>query len=121
MTREKILRDRLEMASHNLLCYSENLLMDKPKAGYEAEHKAAAEEVEMLQVWLKEFQTAEPSSTIVDLSSEKFWDDLKQTRYEILLRQIHDLAQRDTYGDPELCIQISNCIINLYRALDEAN
>jgi len=44
------------MAAHNLQCYSANWAMDTPKEGYESEHKEAAEEVEMLQTWLKEFQ-----------------------------------------------------------------
>ena len=49
MTREMILRNRLEMASHNLLCYSANYLCDTPKDGMEEEHKEAAAEVEMLK------------------------------------------------------------------------
>jgi len=57
MTREMILRDRLDMACHNLLCYSETYLMDTPKAGYEKKHAEAAAEVEMLEDWLKEFDT----------------------------------------------------------------
>ena len=63
MTREKILRDRLEMASHNLMCYSVNLLMDTPKAGYEKQHKEAATEVEMLKAWLNEFHSSRVDST----------------------------------------------------------
>ena len=57
MTREMILTNRLEMASHNLYCYSANYLMDTPKAGYEKEHTEAAAEVELLKAWLKEFKT----------------------------------------------------------------
>ena len=63
MTREDILINRLEMASHNLYCYSENYLMDTPKAGHEEEHKAAAAEVEILKVWLKEFHRTNSNST----------------------------------------------------------
>ena len=55
MTREAILRNRLEMASHNLHCFSANYLGTTPKAGMEAEHAEAAAEVEMLEAWLKEF------------------------------------------------------------------
>lgn len=64
MTRKTILRNRLEMATHNLQCYSKNWAMTEPKDGYEAEHKEAAEEVEMLQTWLKEFHRSRPDSTV---------------------------------------------------------
>ena len=58
MTREMILRNRLEMVSHNLYCYSANYLMTTPKGGYEEQHKEAAIEVEILTTWLKELQGA---------------------------------------------------------------
>jgi hypothetical protein len=61
MTRETILRNRLEMASHNLFCYSDNYLMNTPKAGYDTEHQDAAAEVEILQNWLKEFEPGSES------------------------------------------------------------
>jgi len=54
MTRETILRNRLDMASHNLLCCSANYLCTVPKVGMEAEHRQAADEVEILEAWLKE-------------------------------------------------------------------
>lgn len=56
MKREQFLRNRLEMASHNLMCYSANYSMTEPKEGFEAEYKEASEEVEMLQAWIKEFR-----------------------------------------------------------------
>ena len=59
MTRETILRNRLEMTNHNLYCCSENYLMTKPKKGMEQEHKKVAEEVEILTAWIKEFQNAD--------------------------------------------------------------
>jgi len=55
MTREMILRNRLEMASHNLMCYSETYAMQTPKADYEEQHKEATAEVDILKTWLKEF------------------------------------------------------------------
>jgi hypothetical protein len=55
MTREQILRDRLEMAKHNLYCYAANYLGTIPKEGFEAEYKQATAEVKMLETWLKEF------------------------------------------------------------------
>jgi len=64
MTRETILRNRLEMATHNLQCHSRNWAMTEPKDGCEAEHKEAAEEVEMLQAWLKEFHRSRSDSKV---------------------------------------------------------
>lgn len=55
MTREMILRNRLEMVEHNLYCYSKNYICTVPKDGYEKEFNEAATEVEMLKDWLKEF------------------------------------------------------------------
>lgn len=46
MKREQFLRNRLEMASPNLMCYSANYSMTEPKEGFEAEYKEASEEVE---------------------------------------------------------------------------
>lgn len=56
MKREQFLRNSLEMASHNLMCYSASYAMTEPKEGFEAEYKEASEEVEMLQAWIKEFR-----------------------------------------------------------------
>lgn len=64
MTRESILRSRLEMASHNLYCFSANYLCTIPKEGMEKKHKEAAAEVEMLEAWLKEFPSTRIDSTI---------------------------------------------------------
>ena len=58
MTRETILRNRLEMASHNLFCLSANYLCTTPKEGMERDHAEAAAEVEMLKTWLKEFHNS---------------------------------------------------------------
>jgi len=80
MTREQILRNQLDMASHNLSCYSANLLMDTPKPGYEEQHKEAAAEVEMLKIWLKEFHRSNTDSTrefigtISEMKSGKTYD-----------------------------------------------
>jgi len=62
MTRETILRNRLEMASHNLLCCSANYLCTIPKDDMEVEYGEAAAEVEMLTTWLKEFHRSNVES-----------------------------------------------------------
>lgn len=64
MTREMILRNRLEMASHNLYCSSANYLCTIPKEGKEEDHKEASAEVEMLKAWLNEFHRTNSDSTI---------------------------------------------------------
>lgn len=64
MTRETILRNSLEMATHNLQCYSKNWEMTEPKDGCETEYKEAAEEVGILQTWLKEFHRSRSDSTV---------------------------------------------------------
>ncbi len=62
MTREQILRNRLEMAQHNLYCFSADYSMDTPKEGSETEYKEALEEVGLLKAWLKEFRRDRPDS-----------------------------------------------------------
>lgn len=65
MTREMILRNRLEMSEHNLYCYSKNYICTEPKDGKEKEFKKAAAEVEMLKDWLREFHSSRTDSTVV--------------------------------------------------------
>ena len=56
--RESILRERLEMAQHNLLCYSKTYLCNAPMEGKENEFKKSLAEIEILKAWLKEFHSA---------------------------------------------------------------
>jgi len=63
MTREFILRNRLEMASHNLYCCSANYLCTIPKQDKEKEFIEATAEVEILKAWLKEFHRSNSNST----------------------------------------------------------
>ena len=39
MNRKELLKKYYDLETHNALCYSENLLMTKPKKGYEKEWK----------------------------------------------------------------------------------
>jgi len=55
MTRETILRKALEMAQHNLCCYSANYLNTTPKKGYEKQFEENSKEAEIIETWLKEF------------------------------------------------------------------
>ena len=41
--------EQLEMATHNLLCYSKNYLMTEPRPGFEREYQEALHEVECLK------------------------------------------------------------------------
>jgi|GEM_PF-5813246 len=69
MTRETILRNRLQMAEHNLQCCSANYLCTVPREGHEDEYKEAAAEVEILENWLKEFDPwNNPAKCIANLA-----------------------------------------------------
>jgi hypothetical protein len=50
----KILKERLDMESHNLMCYSKNLLMEEPKDQYVKEH---AETLALIRAIEKELNT----------------------------------------------------------------
>ena len=52
--RYTILKDVLDMAEHNLMCYSKNLLMDEPKDGYEDKWNEQANKIRVLEKWIKE-------------------------------------------------------------------
>ena len=62
MTQEKIVRrlnilyDDYEMACHNLICYSKNLLMTEPKTGQEDKHHETDIEIETLREWIREIE-----------------------------------------------------------------
>jgi len=43
------LEEQLEMATHNLLCYSKNYLVTEPRPGFEKEYQEALHEVECLK------------------------------------------------------------------------
>ena len=56
MTRKDVIRNTLELAEHNLLCYSQNWNMAIPKKGQEEQHQKVSEEVEILRAMLAEEQ-----------------------------------------------------------------
>ena len=59
ITRKSILQDRLDMARHNLRCYSRysaGSLEEIPKDGYKTEFAEAKKEVAIIEEWLAEFQ-----------------------------------------------------------------
>lgn len=58
MERIDILKARLEMASHNLLCYSSNYLMSVPKLGHETDWQDAQDEIALLEQMIKELNPA---------------------------------------------------------------
>lgn len=49
MTKQDLLKKYYGRACHNLLCYSANYLMDRPKDGFEKEWEEAKAEVELLE------------------------------------------------------------------------
>jgi hypothetical protein len=61
MTREEILRKRLQMARRNLSCCS--YYIGKPKEGMEKEYEETAAEIKILETWLKEFHSTRTDST----------------------------------------------------------
>lgn len=46
--------DSIDMATHNLMCYSRNLLMDSPKDGYADEWHRENNKDKMLRAWMNE-------------------------------------------------------------------
>ena len=71
VTREKVLRDALEMAIHNMYCYSKNWGGNVPKEGHEKEHAEATAEVKILETWLKEFNYTSDVMKKLELSERE--------------------------------------------------
>lgn len=73
MDKRELLQKYLDLASHNLLCYSRNYLMNEPKDGYENEWQQANEECKLLDEMKKEAALAgQPLSEnqVTELSSK---------------------------------------------------
>jgi hypothetical protein len=51
------LYDNLDMACHNLLCYSKNYLMEEPKVGYEGDYFDQMKKVGTITEWIKEIES----------------------------------------------------------------
>lgn len=60
-TRRKYLKEALQMAEHNLFCYSKDYSMDEPKAGFNYEWGDAKEKVKLVEQMLNELPDAEGS------------------------------------------------------------
>ena len=54
MNKMIFMADSIDMAMHNLMCYSRNLLMDSPKAGYEKEWHRENDKAKMLRKWMRD-------------------------------------------------------------------
>lgn len=64
MTKRELLEKYYGMACHNLLCYSANYGMTKPRAGYEEEFKKAEEECELLKEMISELPSTSSEETL---------------------------------------------------------
>lgn len=80
MTKQELLKKYYDEACHNLLCYSTNYLMDKPRKGYEKEWKETKVEVELLEEMMKQLLVDREVKTnqiiTIHLTAEKFIGDL---------------------------------------------
>lgn len=54
MNRLELFEEMNQMYTHNLMCYSSNFLMTKPKKGYEKEWKEQNERLELIQELIEE-------------------------------------------------------------------
>lgn len=59
MNEKKFINKCMDMACHNLLCYSANYAMTQPKKGYEKEWKEAQEEINIIESITKKLSLME--------------------------------------------------------------
>jgi hypothetical protein len=53
-----------DMACHNLMCYSKNLLMEEPKKGFETDFKLAKLRVEMIENTMKKYKEGDKHEVV---------------------------------------------------------
>lgn len=96
MTKQELLKKYYDEACHNLLCYSTNYLMDKPRKGYEKEWKETKVEVELLEEMMKEKQVWR---IVVNVDSTAFenLEKLKErmTALEVAVQEQSGLDERE--------------------------
>lgn len=83
MTKKDVLQKAIDLANHNVFCYSANYLMTEAKAGYEKEHKEAIEEARLLEEILQE----------VCGEKEKPANDKPADQNETLTRILNEVTQ----------------------------
>lgn len=71
--------DGIDMAMHNLMCYSRNLLMDSPKAGYEKEWHRENDKAKMLRKWMRDLtgywsEDSDKTKYMRDMFADYIWD-----------------------------------------------
>ena len=86
MNRKELLKKYYDLETHNALCYSENLLMTKPKKGYEKEWKEAMERADALDALKQESEAKTPyanqinkgmeENVVVANSERREWQDI---------------------------------------------
>jgi len=109
MTRENILQKNIEMAKHNLYCYSEDYLSSRPKAGCEKEYAETKEELNILESWLKEIQNKN------DSSKQNTPEDY--TEYKIVAWVLNEVT--DTEGEKEIEIIKAVSDIHAKKIMEE--
>ncbi|MCM1269436.1 MAG: hypothetical protein NC247_02255 [Ruminococcus flavefaciens] len=79
MQKITFMADSIDMAMHNLMCYSRNLLMDSPKQGYEDKWNAENNRAKMLRKWMHELtaywgEDSSKTKEIRELFTEYMYD-----------------------------------------------
>ena len=70
MTRMQLFKEMYEMSCHNLLCYSESYLLDKPKVGYTKQWKKENEKIELLKELIEEEKNREKNCKYKQILNE---------------------------------------------------
>ena len=79
MNKMIFMADGIDMAMHNLMCYSRNLLMDSPKAGYEKEWHHENDKAKMLRKWMRDLtgywgEDSDETKYMRDMFADYIWD-----------------------------------------------
>lgn len=113
MTKKEILNNNYIIACSNLLNYSSNYLMTESRKGYEELWKKAKEEVELLEIMIKEYPENNEFLFIgtITTSSFSFNEHLQENHIEFLIISDREDNKRMFSIDYE----IGNELIKIYE------
>lgn len=83
MEKMDLLKKYLDMACHNLLCYSKNYAMSEPKEQFVQEWNEAQEEIELLKEMVKEINVDIPEEKLNWMKEVKIKEFKQPMKYHV--------------------------------------
>ena len=98
MTRMQLFKEMYELSCHNLLCYSQDYLMSKPKSGYNKQWNKENEKVKLLQELIseeKQKKEIKNNSKIEETEELEWFLDVKQYEESDIYKEVKIIIPRE--------------------------